>query len=113
MRKQAIIVRFTNFRYRTSFYKARKETHVGVFLDLTKVRLDLLKTARDYIKEGSGIKFVYADLNCVIRAFTESGQHLAFNSLDELKKSSRINSKITSLLITFVAEHLCGSFFSL
>lgn len=86
VKKQAIIVRFNNFHYRTLFYRARKDTNVGVFLDLTKTRLDILNQAREYVKHVSGIKFVYSDINCSLRVLTESGKHIVFKSLANLEK---------------------------
>ena len=72
--------------FRTIFYRARKERNVGVFLDLTKFRLDKLNKARDLVKNVSSVKFVYSDINCALRVLTESGKHVAFKSLDDLKK---------------------------
>ena len=86
VKKQGIIVRFNNFHSRTIFYRARKEIYVGVLLDLTKSRLDLLDKARDLVKNVSSVKFVYSDINCALRVLTESGKHVAFKSLDDLKK---------------------------
>ena len=56
VRKQAAIVRFNNFRTRTTFYKARKDTNVGVSLDL-----NLLEEARNKVANLTFVKFVYAD----------------------------------------------------
>ena len=68
------------------FYNSRKETKVGVSLDLTKVRLEMLNNARERVKNISSIKFAYADINCTLRVLTESGRHTAFKSFDELEK---------------------------
>ena len=50
---KSIIVRFTTFRHRTLFYRARKNLKSGfkVKLDLTKSRFNLLKKANDHVKE--------------------------------------------------------------
>ena len=85
-RKQAVIVRFSNFRNRTIFYKSRKDTNVGISLDLTKARLNLLKQARTKVANVSGIKFAYSDINCSLRVLTEAGKHIAFKSIDDLEK---------------------------
>ena len=86
VRKQAVIVRFNNFRTRTIFYKARKDTNVGVSLDLTKDRLTLLKEARNKVENLDFVKFVYADTNCSLRIFTDTKKYIAFKSLEDLDK---------------------------
>ena len=60
------IVRLTTFRYRTIFYRKRKELKNGVkvHLESTKGRLDLLIKANKYAKSLSNVGFVYADINC-------------------------------------------------
>ena len=35
--------------------------------------------------DAAGIKFVYADINCQMRIFTEQGKHIRFNSLADLR----------------------------
>ena len=57
---KSIIVRFTTFRPRTLFYRARKNLKNGfkVKLDLTKSRFNLLKKANDHVKEMPGVSFV-------------------------------------------------------
>ena len=87
VRKQAVIVRFNNFRIRTIFYKARKDRNVGVSLDLTKDRLNLLEEARNKVANLTFVKFVYADTNCSLRIFTDTKKHIAFKSLEDLDKS--------------------------
>ena len=49
---KSIIVRFTTFRHRTLFYRARKNLKSGfkVKLDLTKSRFNLLKKANNHVK---------------------------------------------------------------
>ena len=61
VRKQVVIVRFNNFPTRTTFYKARKDTNVGVSLHLTKDRLNLLEEARNKVASLTFVKFVYAE----------------------------------------------------
>ena len=70
------------------FYNSRIEPKVGVSLDLTKVRLEMLNNARERVKNISSIKFAYADINCTLRVLTESGHHTAFKSFDELEKNN-------------------------
>jgi chaperonin cofactor prefoldin len=88
--RQAVIVRFTSFRDRTVLYRARKEikkkSNVGFSLDLTKHRLDLLKVARNRVEGIEGIKFVYSDVNCSLRALTAEGKHVLFDSIEDLNQ---------------------------
>lgn len=86
---QPIIVRFGTFRDRTSFYKKRKaikdKNKCSISLDLTRERLDLLKSAREMVENVDDIKFVYSDINCQLRAFTSSKKHLAFDNIADLQ----------------------------
>lgn len=91
VKSQPIIVRFTSFRDRTIFYRSRKvikdKFKCTISLDLTMDRYALLKYARNKVLNVDGIKFVYSDINCALRAFTEGGKHLVFDSasaLDEI-----------------------------
>ena len=62
---KSIIVRFTTFRHRTLFYRARKNLKSAkVKLDLTKSRFDLLKRANNHVKKIRAINFCCADVNC-------------------------------------------------
>ena len=85
---QDIIVRFTSFRYRTMFYKARKKLtyKVRVRLDLTKIRYKILNDATYYIKAFDHVKYVYADINCRLKVRFSSNEEKFFISLDELKE---------------------------
>ena len=62
---KSIIVRFTTFRHRTLFYRARKnfKKEFKVKLDLTKSRFNLLKKVNDYVKEIPAISFCYTVVN--------------------------------------------------
>ena len=66
---KSIIVRFTTFRHRNMFYRAKNTLKRGVRikLDLIKSRYDLLKREIDHVKEVPSIKFCYADINVVWR----------------------------------------------
>ena len=83
---QPIIVKFKSFENRTKFYRGKKaiKEAVGVSLDLTKTRLGVLTEARKLIVDETGIKFVYADINCQLRFFTDQGKHISFNSIADL-----------------------------
>ena len=89
VKMQPIIARFGTFRDRTIFYRARKaikETSgYGVSLDLTSQRLGILKEARILVENVEGIRFAYSDINCILRVLTSDGQHLAFNTIDDLR----------------------------
>ena len=86
---KSIIVRFTTFRHRTMFFRARKNLKKGVKvkLDLTKSRYNLLKQANEHVDEVPSIKFCYADVNCRLRVkFCDDKQKdLFFSSFDELR----------------------------
>ena len=88
-KSQPVIVRFRSFHDRTAVYKARSTIKsrfkLGVSLDLTKLRLDLLNRAKDMTGDVDGIKFVYSDINCKLRAFTASGKHEHFTSVEGLQ----------------------------
>ena len=85
---KSIIVRFTTFRHRTLFYRARKNLKSGfkVKLDLTKSRFNLLKKANNHVKEIPAISFCYADVNCRLRVkFHDAKQDdIFFSTFDEL-----------------------------
>ena len=85
---KSIIVRFTTFRHRTMFFRARKNLKRGVKvkLDLTKSRFNLLKKANEHVDEVPTIRFCYADVNCRLRVkFSDENQEdLFFSSFDEL-----------------------------
>ena len=87
-RTQPIIVRFPTFKERTLVYNARKQIKarfkLGVSLDLTKARLNLLNTARDYVKDIEAILFVYSDINCYLRVLTKEKKHVMFTSHADL-----------------------------
>ena len=86
---KSIIVRFTAFRQRALFYRARKKLKSGfkVKLDLTKSRLNLLKKANYHVKEIPAIRFCYADVNCCPRVkFHDAKQDdIFFSTFGELR----------------------------
>ena len=86
---KSIIIRFTTFRDRTMFYRAKNKLKRGVRikLDLTKSRYDLLKRANDHVKEVPSIKFCYADVNCRLKVkFNDENQKdIFFSSFDDLR----------------------------
>ena len=84
---QSIIVRFTTFRHRTLFYKARKKlkNNVRVKLDLTKRRYAILREAINLVEEKDGVNFVYADINCRLKVRFTNGVERFFDSVEELQ----------------------------
>ena len=86
---KSITVRFTTFRHRTLFYRARKNLKSGfkVKLDLTKSRFNLLKKANNHVKEIPAISFCYADVNCRLRVkFHDANQEdIFFATFEELR----------------------------
>ena len=85
---KSIIIRFTTFRHRTMFYRAKNKLKRGVRikLDLTKSKYDLLKRANDNVKEVPSIKFCYADINCRLKLrFNDENQDIFFSSFDDLR----------------------------
>ena len=92
---KGIIARFTTFRHRTLFYRARKGLKSAkVKLDLAKSRSDLLKKANNHVKEIRAINFCYADVNCCLRVkFHDEKQKDIF--------SRRFKSCVISLIVKF------------
>ena len=86
---KSIILRFTTFRHRTLFYRARKnlKSRFIVKLDLAKSRFNLLKKANDHVKKIRAISFCYADVNCHFRVkFHDAKQEdIFFSTFDELR----------------------------
>ena len=74
---KSIIIRFTTFRHRNMFYRAKNKLKRGVRikLDLTKSRYDLLKRASDHVQEVPSIKFCYTDIYCRLKVkFNDENQ---------------------------------------
>ena len=85
---KSIIVRFTTFRHRTAFYRARRSigNRAQVRLDLTKRRYDILKAGNEFIKSiGHTAKFCYADINCRMKIKWGDNSEEFFESLQDLK----------------------------
>ena len=85
---KSIIIRFTTFRHRTMFYRAKNKLKRGVRikLDLTKSRYGLLKRAKDHVKEVTSIKFCYTDMKCHLKItfHAENQKDIFFSSFDNL-----------------------------
>ena len=83
---KSIIVRFTIFRHRTLFYRARKnlKSRFKVKFDITKSRFNLLKRTNNHVKEISTINFCYANVKCRLRVkFHDAKQEDSFFSTFE------------------------------
>ena len=81
---KSIIVRFTTFRYRTAFNRARRSigNRTQVRLDLTKRQYDILKAGKEYIKSiAHTAKFCYADINCQMKIKWGDNSEEFFESL--------------------------------
>ena len=84
---QAIIVKFSTFRHRTLFYRARKQLKNGIKLhiDPTKKRFNLLFDAQSFIQGEENVKYVYADINCNLKIrFSDNGEKI-YSSMGELE----------------------------
>ena len=85
---QPVITRFTSFRDRSKFYKARKNIKealgYGVSLDLTSNRLKLPKEARNMVEEVDSICFACSDINCNLRVLTTNGKQLEFTNKNDV-----------------------------
>ena len=65
--RQAMIVRFTSWRQRTSVYRARKNnnnTATKISLDLTDSRRKLISKVSDNCGKFSNADFAFGDVNC-------------------------------------------------
>ena len=97
VRYQSIIVKFRSWNDRAKLYRARpkfKPDHMknsdtlgfNVAVDLTKRRYELLRSARETIKDNSKVKFAYADINCSLALCLHDNSFCYFNSEDDLKQ---------------------------
>ena len=86
--ERAMIVRFTSWRIRTQVYTKRKKdgqnNGARFYVDLTKRRADLRKTAVEKTRGNAKVKFAYADVNNNICLLLADGKKKVFNSEQEL-----------------------------
>ncbi len=79
--EQAMIVKFTSWRYRTAVYQARKKaSNKFIQLDLTSRRAGLLKSAKMKAEDHENIAFVFVDVNCNLGLKKSNGTFKFFNS---------------------------------
>ena len=83
---QSIIVRFSTFRHRTLFYRARRKIKTGekIRLDLTKHRYQLLKEAVRRVEGEELVSYCYADVNCRLKIKWKDDSEDFFNVLGDL-----------------------------
>ena len=71
------------------FYRAKNKLKksLRIKLDLTKSKYDLLKRAKDHVKEVPSIKFYYVDKNCCLEITLndEKQKDIFFSSFDDLR----------------------------
>ena len=85
----AIIVKFTTWRHRTLFYRARKkitkEFGYKVFLDITKRNIVMMDALRDEIKNNdiNTVDFIFCDVNCQPTIKFKSDEYSRFDTYDE------------------------------
>ena len=83
---QPIIVRFTSWKARTTVYRNRvKKGDVRFYIDLTKRRFLLKKTAMELVKDNDKVLYVFADVNNNICLRLKDNTVRFFNSEVELK----------------------------
>ena len=83
----SMIVKFPTWRHRTAVYRARKtNTNVGLRLDLTQKRMDILNTVRDLAEDNAGVDFVFADVNCSLCFRLTNGRFVYFQTVEEAKR---------------------------
>ena len=68
-----VVVRFTTFRHRTMFYRARKKVSKN---GVHKERFTLYQKARDLVKSKKFVKHVYVDVNCRLKVTFENNKEL-------------------------------------
>ena len=78
-------MRLTTFRHRTAIYYARGRINARVGLNLTKSRYEILKKARLIADKSESINYVFADINCGLKAKMCDNSFKKFTSLSELE----------------------------
>ena len=85
-----VIVKFSTWRHRTLFYRARrneyfKKKKLQTYIDLTKHRLNILNEAKAKVDTCGNVDYVFANVNCQLCIkFKNSDQLYFFNDLDDL-----------------------------
>ena len=91
---RSIIVKFSSWKSRTAFYKARPRNHLdrqkkpgssfNVSLDLTKRRYNLLIKAKGLIANNPSVAYAFSDINCSLVLKFNDNTFRYFNSESEL-----------------------------
>ena len=86
--QQSVLLKFVSWNARNGFYKSRFHSKFFMTADLTKRKEKVFNYAREQINVESSlanklIKYVYADVNCALIAFTSTGRLLRFNTIEE------------------------------
>ena len=83
--QQPVLLKFNSWKARNTMYKLRKHSKFYIKADLTSRKERVLSYAIEQIEQADSIadkfiKYVYADANCALVAFTSTGRFLRFNS---------------------------------
>ena len=86
-KNRAIIVKFSTFRHRSLFYRARKnlKTYIKLLIYLKKKRFNLLLAAQSFIQGKKNVKYVYADINCILKIRLIYNDEKIFSSVGVLR----------------------------
>ena len=86
VKDRQMIVKFATFRARTLVYRNRKKDRgkVRFYIDQTKKRFELRKTAVEYVKDKPSVDFAFVDINCKLCIRFANGNYVHFNSHEEL-----------------------------
>ena len=111
---QPVLLKFNSWKARNKFYKLRKNSNFHMTADLSNRNEKVLNYAREQIRrEGSlaneFIKFVYADANCSLMAFTYTGRFQKFNSevdFDAIPLQVDNTSKVSENIYNMIGEQL-------
>ena len=80
-----MIVRMTSWRARTLIYRNRKKDgNVKFYIDQTKRRFQLKKSAIEHTKNNPDVHFAFVDVNCNLCIRFKNGVYKFFNSMEEL-----------------------------
>ena len=66
-------------------YRKRKDcVNCKITLDLTKIRMELLKKAIDLARESDHIRYAFADISCSLCVKLTNGSFKFFDTIDDL-----------------------------
>ena len=110
--QQPTLLKFTSLKSRNELYKLRKYSNFHITADLTSRNEQVLSYAREQLRKVGSlanqfIKFVYADPNSTLMAFTYTGRFLRFNSETEFHDIALHvdnTSKISETIYNMIGE---------